>query len=99
MALAKLVIRCADCGCEFEHRHACANSTEKDSYMIWAREHITRCYNCSVARKAKESGLEEVRMPYAEYKNKYSDCKTKADSYDKSTKTIIVYIKSEKRDV
>lgn len=93
MALAKIILKCADCGREFEHRHTCNNSMEKDSYIEWATEHITRCYECSVAHKAAENGFEEVRMHYSDYKNKYANCRTKADSYDKTTKTIVVYVK------
>lgn len=39
--------------------------------------------------------MKEIEMKYAEYKNNYSDCKTKKDSYNKESKTIIVYIESE----
>lgn len=34
----------------------------------------------------------EKEMHYSEYKNNYSDCETKRGSYNKETKTIIVYV-------
>lgn len=48
------------------------------------------CPECEEAEKA--ANCEEVEMHYSEYKKNYSDCKTKANSYDKKTKTIIVYV-------
>ena len=43
---------------------------------------------------------EEVVMSYREYKENYADCKTKAGSYDKTEKTIVVYVpkKEEKEE-
>lgn len=48
------------------------------------------CPDCREAEKAAD--CEEVEMHYSKYKKNYSDCKTKANSYDKKTKTIIVYV-------
>lgn len=52
------------------------------------------CYECYRAMKEaqKSEGCAEVRMHYSEYKNNYAACETRADSYDKKTKTIIVYV-------
>ena len=55
-----------------------------------------KCSTCRAAEYAKKmqnEGYEEVEMHYSEYKNKYSDCKTKKDSYNSNTKTIIVFVK------
>ena len=41
---------------------------------------------------------EEVEMHYGEYKENYSHCKTKKGSYDKSDKTIIVYVPKSKEE-
>lgn len=41
---------------------------------------------------------EEKEMLYKEYKEKYSDCKTKQGSYDSDKKTIIVYVDKLKED-
>lgn len=52
------------------------------------------CY--AAAREAeKAEGCKEVEMSYSEYKNNYAECDTKKDSYDKKTKTIIVYVPTE----
>lgn len=52
------------------------------------------CY--AAAREAeKAEGCKEVEMSYSEYKNNYAECDTKKDSYDKKTKTIIVYVPIE----
>lgn len=34
----------------------------------------------------------ETEMSYKEYKTNYSGCRTKKDSYNKETKTIVVYV-------
>lgn len=47
----------------------------------------TECSDCYNA-----IGCEEIEMHYSEYKNKYSDCKTKKNSYDRETKTIVVFV-------
>lgn len=52
----------------------------------------SECYKAQKEQEMQEQGYEEVRMHYGEYKRNYSDCKTKSDSYDKETKTIVVYV-------
>lgn len=44
------------------------------------------------ARVGYSSVCIETEMPYSEYKSSYSGCKTKKDSYNKTAKTITVYI-------
>lgn len=48
------------------------------------------CRECY--EKEQNANCDVVEMPYSEYKNKYANCKTKANSYDKAKKTIIVYV-------
>ena len=48
------------------------------------------CRECY--EKEQNKNCNEVEMPYSEYKNKYANCKTKANSYNKASKTIIVYV-------
>ena len=60
-------------------------------------ERLQEC-NCSACRKLAfqkkmSSEYDEVRMSYSEYKKSYSKCKTLNDSYDKKTKTIVVFVK------
>ena len=49
------------------------------------------CYR-ELKETEKKGDCEEVEMLYREYKNNYADRKTKSGSYNKDTKTIIVYI-------
>jgi len=66
-------------GCERERR-------AKIEY--WEKSgKCTACYE-----KEKYADHDEIEMPYSEYKNNYSNCKTKANSYNKASKTIIVYV-------
>lgn len=56
-------------------------------------KYLEECGICPECREAEKAvDCEEVEMHYSEYKNNYSDCKTKANSYNKKTKTIIVYV-------
>lgn len=60
-------------------------------------EYLERCGVCSKCYQEQKDmensvGCHEVRMHYKEYKNDYSNCKTKSGSYDGETKTIIVYV-------
>ena len=43
----------------------------------------------------KAVGCKEVEMFYGDYKKNYSECKTKAGSYNGGTKTIVVYVPEE----
>lgn len=59
------------------------------------------CSDCYKAEKEakKANGCKEVQMLYREYKNKWPDLATKADSYDSKTKTIIVYMPEELEEI
>lgn len=46
----------------------------------------------TVEAEAETSNYNEVEMHYSEYKNNYSNCETKAGSYNKKIKTIIVLV-------
>jgi len=49
--------------------------------------------DCAGCKETEKKGAcKEVEMHYSEYKKDYADCKTKAGSYDKKVKTIIVYV-------
>lgn len=52
------------------------------------------CPECYKAQKEDEkaNGCKEVQMLYRDYKSKWADLATKADSYNGRTKTIIVYM-------
>lgn len=55
------------------------------------------CSKCYAEKKAAEmaEGFNAVEMFYGDYKEKFSNCKTKPGSYNRETKTIIVYIPKE----
>lgn len=59
----------------------------------------SECYKKKMNEEIAEN-CEEVVMSYREYKENYADCKTKAGSYDKAEKTIVVYVpkKEEKEE-
>lgn len=52
------------------------------------------CPACYREQKNKEKsiGCIEVEMKYADYKKEYADCKTKAGSYNKAEKSVVVYV-------
>lgn len=58
----------------------------------WQEEHdCPDCYHKAQVAAGKE---QEVRVKYSDYKNneQYMHCKAKTNSYDKETKTIVVYV-------
>lgn len=66
---------------------------EREKQVKWIEENRV-CYDCYMAEQMAD--YDEVEMHYGEYKENYSDCKTKKGSYDKSDKTIIVYVPKAK---
>lgn len=73
----------------------CGKNTERESKIKWQEEHdCPECYHQSLVAEGKE---QEIRVKYSDYKNdeKYFFCKTKTNSYDKDTKTIVVYMPVE----
>lgn len=67
-------------------------NAENESKIRWQEERdCSECYHQSLVAAGKE---QEVRVKYFDYKNHddYRFCKTKADSYDKETRTIVVYM-------
>ena len=65
------------------------SASERERKVAWYENNYI-CDECRDTENAKD--CEEVEMSYAEYKTSYSECKTKKDSYDKKTKTIVVYV-------
>lgn len=61
---------------------------ERERKIAWLES--TECEDCYNGKDC-----EEKEMLYKEYKENYADCKTKKDSYDKSTKTIIVFVPAQ----
>lgn len=61
--------------------------------IAWFEESglCSECYAIVQGNKMAETH-NLIGMPYGEYKQKYTDCKTLRDSYDKRLKTIKVYV-------
>lgn len=58
----------------------------------WAKAKETIKTFVEVRKENKMDGPNFIEMPYGEYKTHYSHCKTKPGSYNKETKTIMVYV-------
>ena len=65
---------------------------ELEGKLKWYKESVI-CPECK--KKAELARTKEVEMLYREYKEKYCDCRTKENSYNKETKTIIVYVPND----
>lgn len=71
-------------------------NADRQRKIAWFEE-SGLCSKCYAEKKAAEmaDGFDAVEMFYGDYKEKFSDCKTKPGSYNRETKTIIVYIPKE----
>lgn len=71
-------------------------NADRQRKIAWFEE-SGLCSKCYAEQKSAEmaEGFDAVEMFYGEYKEKYSDCKTKPGSYNRETKTIIVYVPKE----
>ena len=68
-------------------------ASERESKIAyWEKYGICSC--CYRRQKDAENSADcnEVEMFYGDYKRNYPECKTKANSYNRETKTIIVYV-------
>jgi hypothetical protein len=90
--MAKILVK-RSCGHE-EIIEVFGKESERQSKIKWAEN--TPCSECYKAEETKD--CKEVKMLYKDYKNEYANCKTKTNSYDKSDKTIIVYVPNETKE-
>lgn len=68
---------------------------ERECKIKWLERTVcSACYRAELEEAAAKE-CDEVEMLYREYKQDYADCLTKSGSYDKETKTIIVYVPRE----
>jgi len=81
-------------------KKVCPNCTQvKDSYN--EEEKTVDIYVDEESKKAiqafieEESKLEIVEVSYSDYKNKYANCKQVSGSYNRSSKTIQIYVTHE----
>lgn len=84
------------CG-HVQEKELFGKSEEREKKLAYF-EKYGLCHECYIEQKNIENsvGCKEVEIPYRQYKEEYSDCKTKAGSYNGDTKTIIVYIPYDK---
>lgn len=83
------------CGHEERKQLYGKTSDRHNKIAYWEREGIcTACWR-EQQEIEKSIGCKEVEMLYREYKLNYSDCKTKAGSYNGEKKTIVVYVPEE----
>ena len=75
--------------CGHEEQIELFGKTSERDYLLEKESHKL-CHECY--EKEQNANCDAVEMSYSEYKNKYANCKTKANSYNKAKKTIIVYV-------
>lgn len=98
MPYANITLTCQTCGEEFDHRRKCYNSREVNSYIDWAKDHITECPECRAKAKreaeAAKMHSESIvfRVSYKDYKNDFGAVRSVPNSYDASTKTVEIAI-------
>lgn len=98
MAKASIECRCEKCGKMFVREKFFDRRPDADRWEAWMKDHLICvgvCLDCY--RKDKDEKMaaenEEIIMKYRDYKNSgFSKLKTKRDSYDANTKTIVVYV-------
>ena len=70
---------------------------EREKRIEWYKEHGL-CPDCYSKQRAEQLNnkmarrSDKIEMSYKEYKAKYDRCKTVPDSYNKETKTVVVYV-------
>lgn len=76
-------------------------SADRERKLEWLETTLCpECYAREQAQKAnKGKQIDEIEMTYREYKNNYAGCKTLPNSYNKETKTIIVLVPVEEKEV
>lgn len=95
MAKASVKCLCKHCGATFISEKKCCNRRDADSWEKWAVAHFDMCPECFKKEQAEKlSKGEVVEMKYYEYKNNYSDRPTIPDSYNATTKTVLVVVKT-----
>ena len=55
MAIARLNIKCTECGEDIEIRRNCFNRKEADNYEVWAAQNIKLCNKCRFEKQKAES--------------------------------------------
>lgn len=72
------------------------NESERERKIAWY-ENQGLCPECYKAKKEEErkNTCIEVEMAYSEYKNNWSHCFKKPNSYNADKKTVVVFVPKE----
>lgn len=71
--------------------------SEREKRIAYFEERgICSCCYREQKEVEKSIGCDEVEMSYRDFKQNHSGCKTKAGSYNGTTKTIIVYVPKDR---
>lgn len=98
MPYANITLTCQTCGKEFKHRHQCMKSRDVDSYIEWAKDHVTECPECRAQEKRNTEAAQMhsetvvIRVSYKDYKNDFGAVRSVPNSYDAATKTVEISI-------
>lgn len=98
MPYANITLTCQTCGKEFKHRHQCMKSRDVDSYIEWAKDHVTECPECRAQEKRNTEAAKMhsesvvIRVSYKDYKNEFGAVRSVPNSYDAATKTVEISI-------
>lgn len=82
------------CSCGHEDTVELFGKTaDREKRIAYLEKHgiCRHCWELAQNERSSE-GCEEVEMSYSAYKRQCPECKTKIGSYNKETKTIIVYV-------
>lgn len=73
---------------------------KKHEYQLKKYEEFYLCPDCydNDINNINSKDCIEKEMSYSEFKNNYKNCKTKRNSYNKRTKTTVVFIPMNKPD-
>mgnify|MGYP001771141093 CR=1 FL=1 len=93
--MAKYTVKFEQCGHEGVVELFGKNEQRARKIEYISKYHLCpECYK-EMKEAEKAENCEEVEMKYYEYKKNYAGCKTKADSYNRREKTIVVYVQKE----
>lgn len=86
---------------KYDVTHACGHNNtvelygpnkERERKIKWMENTVcSACYRAEQEEDAAKT-CDAVEMPYRQYKQDYADCRAKTGSYNKDSKTIIVYV-------
>ena len=93
--MGNVTCTCKKCQNTFKKIRKFSSRKEADNWETFAVGYYDLCPDC-YAKEQSEKLIqgEVVEMHYSEYKNKYANKRTIPNSYNKTTKTILVVVKT-----